>query len=51
MADTLRASLIAMGVPADQIDAMIAKAGVDPEPVAEPVAEKPARKPRVKKAS
>ncbi len=52
MAETLRASLISMGVPEDQIDAMIAKAGVsaNPEPI---VVEAPAKikKPRVKKAS
>jgi len=29
MADALRASLLSMGVPADQIDAMVAKAGID----------------------
>jgi hypothetical protein len=37
MADALRASLLSMGVPADQIDAMVAKAGVD-VPAAAPVA-------------
>lgn len=63
MADTLRASLISMGVPADQIDAMIAKAMGDmpaaPVPAAAPAEPlvltapeaKPARKPRAKKAS
>lgn len=51
IADTLRASLIAMGVSEDLIDSMIAKAGADPESVAEPVVEKPARKSRAKKAS
>lgn len=60
MADSLRASLAAMGVPEAQINDMIAKAeaeasvsvpAVSHAVVSAPVAEKPARKSRTKKAA
>lgn len=60
MADSLRASLAAMGVPEAQINDMIAKAeaeagasvpAVSHAVVSAPVAEKPARKSRAKKAA
>ncbi len=62
MADSLRASLAAMGIPEAQINEMIAKAEAEAgvsapsaptpvAPVAVPVAEKPARKSRAKKAA
>jgi DNA end-binding protein Ku len=56
MADSLRASLLAMGVPADKIDGMIASAGVDaPAPAADPLVLTPSvakqKRTRVKKAS
>jgi DNA end-binding protein Ku len=64
MADTLRASLLSMGVPADQLDAMIAKAMVDtvaapvmmpaissPEPLILTAPEAKPRRSRAKKAS